>query len=389
MSHQILVINSGSSSIKYCLYGRSDDNFSIVEKGYIERLGNNAQFHLQHGKHDKSRELNQDCDHHQAVRFILDRLEKNSTEKKPLLVGHRLVHGGTRFTSPVQLDDDIIMALQNLAGLAPLHLPYNLAAIIAFRKQYPSLPQVACFDTAFHAGHDKPVTQYGLPGRYYNEGIRRYSFHGLSYEYIAEYLKENDKQLYASKVLVAHLGNGSSICAMHNGVSIDSSMGFSTLDGLLMGTRCGSLDPGVILYLLQEEQMQVKDIEHLLYTQSGLLGVSDIGNDMRDLLESDQATAREAIELYIYRFIREAGSLINCMQGLDGLVFTGGVGENAFQIREQICNKLAWLGIELDIAANSENRTVISKTSSSVKVCVIPANEELIIAKHTYNTLTA
>lgn len=389
MSQQILVINSGSSSIKYCLYDHSDDNFSVIEKGYIERLGNNAKFHLQHGKQDKSRKLNKDCDHHQAVRFILERLEKSSTEKKPLLVGHRLVHGGTRFTSPVQLDDDIISALQNLAGLAPLHLPYNLAAIKAFRKQYPSLPQVACFDTAFHSGHDKPVTQYGLPARYYNEGIRRYCFHGLSYEFIAEFLQENDKQLYAGKVLVAHLGNGSSICAMHNGVSMDSSMGFSTLDGLLMGTRCGSLDPGVILYLLQEKKMGVNDIEDLLYTQSGLVGVSGISNDMRDLLESDQPTAMEAVELYIYRFIREAGSLINCMQGLNGLVFTGGVGENATTIREQICNKLAWLGIKLDKKANSENRTVISKPGSSVKVCVIPANEELVIAKHTFNTLTA
>ena len=297
--------------------------------------------------------------------------------------GHRVVHGGSRYSTPVRVDLPVLEDLEALCPLAPLHQPHNLAAIHAIAKLAPQLPQIACFDTAFHHSMPQVATQFALPRALTGKGIRRYGFHGLSYEYIARRLAEIDPTLATGRVIVAHLGNGASMCAMRDGRSIDTSMGFTALEGLMMGTRSGSLDPGVLLYLMRQEGMSPTDIETLLYKQSGLLGVSGVSSDMRMLHASADPRAAEAIDLFIWRAAREAAALMAALGGLDGIVFTAGIGENDPLIRSGICERLRWTGIMLDEEANSRNASVINSPCSNVSVRIVPTDEERMIAIHT------
>ncbi len=303
-------------------------------------------------------------------------------------VGHRVVHGGADFDTPVRVNADVLARLQRLVPLAPLHQPHNLAAIQTIAEVAPTLPQVACFDTAFHRAQATLAQTFGLPPEITGRGVRRYGFHGLSYEYVAQALRAIDSRAARGRVIVAHLGNGASMCAMHNGTSVATTMGFTPLDGLMMGTRGGSLDPGVILYLLDELQMDARAIEKLLYRQSGLLGVSGISSDMRTLLASDDPRARFAIDLFCYRAKRELGSLAASLDGLDALVFTGGIGENAAPIRERICQDAAWLGVALDREANLNGAPRISLETSRVPVWIVPTDEETMIARHVGDALS-
>lgn len=386
MSSQIFVVNCGSSSIKFSLFDEDDNELTLLFKGQIVGLGTKARFRID-GLNKESIELDEVTSHDSALEYLLNWLKPKLDLNKELFVGHRVVHGGMKYSFPVIVNPEILIELKKLEPLAPLHQHFNLFAIEALSKIDSSISQVACFDTAFHVSHSKLNHQFSLPESYYDEGIRRYGFHGLSYEFISKKLKEIDNVLSKGKVIVAHLGNGSSLCALDQCISIDSSMGFSALDGLMMGTRCGSLDAGVILYLLEEKRMKPQEISDLLYKQSGLLGVSGISNEMSALLQSSESSAREAIELYVNSIVREAGSLIAILQGLDGFVFTAGIGENEAEIRRLVCKRFKWLGLEIDEKANQENKTVISSEDSFIKIYVIPTNEELIIAQHTFETL--
>lgn len=385
MSRPVLVINSGSSSLKYRLY---DARGAVIEHGQAERLGGRARLVSDHDGERRERGLPAGCEHAGVLDILLDELTGRHAASGDLAVGHRVVHGGTDFTLPVQVNSDIIERLHALEPLAPLHQPYNVAAIEAVHELDAGWPQVACFDTAFHAGITKPASQFALPDRFFQAGLRRYGFHGLSYEAIAQRLAADETALAAGRVIVAHLGNGASLCALHGGRSIDTSMGFSTLEGLMMGTRCGRLDAGALLYLQQALGMDIDAITELLYRESGLQGVSGISHDMRDLETSHTPQAREAIDLYVYRILAELGALVASLQGLDGLVFTAGIGENSAGIRRRVTQRLGWLGAELDEAANNSNARVISTAASQVKVCVIPTDEEGMIARHTRELLT-
>jgi acetate kinase len=389
MTCQVLVLNSGSSSIKFSLFDEQDGLLNVLYKGQVSGLGLDACFTVSGLEDNETVNLSKATDHLSALKYLLDWLKPKMDSNKELFVGHRVVHGGDNYYLPAFITPEVLTNLKKLEPLAPLHQAYNLSAIESLMQIDEAIPQVACFDTAFHAEQTKPNNQFALPNEYYEQGIKRYGFHGLSYEYIATQLKQSEPELSTGKVIVAHLGNGSSLCAFDQCKSIDSSMGFSALDGLMMGTRCGSIDAGVLLYLLEEEKLSTKQISDLLYKQSGLLGVSEITNDMSVLLESTEETAQQAIDLYVHRIVREAGSMVALLKGLDGLVFTAGIGENAVRIRKQVCEQLAWLGIEIDDKANEENNTVISTTNSPIKVCVIPTNEELMIAQHAFELLSA
>ena len=305
-----------------------------------------------------------------------------------IAVGHRVVHGGPNHDRPERVTPELLSALDELTPLAPLHEPHNIAPIRAIAATRPKLPQVVCFDTAFHHTMPAVATRFALPRQYERAGVRRYGFHGLSYEYIARQLAKVAPELAKGRVIAAHLGNGASLCAMLNGGSIDTTMGFTALDGLVMGTRCGNLDPGVILYLEEERGLTAKQVEDLLYQRSGLLGVSDgIASDMRTLLVSADPCARDAIELFVYRIAREIGALTSSLGGLDGLVFTAGIGEHAPAIREMVCARLGWLGVDLDAVANGRNAAIISTPESRVSVRMIPTDEEAMIARHTLDTI--
>jgi acetate kinase len=298
-------------------------------------------------------------------------------------VGHRVVHGGADFAASVAIDDAVLERLEALVPLAPLHQPHNLAAIRAIQGQMPGLLQVACFDTAFHRNHPELADWFALPRRFYDEGIRRYGFHGLSYEYIAHALREVAPDVANGRVVVAHLGSGASMGALHNGRSMDSTMGFTALDGLPMGTRPGALDPGVVLHLMRAHAMDADALERLLYHECGLKGLSGISNDVRALLASDNPRAARAIDLFVYRICRELGALTAALGGLDGLVFTAGIGERSPEIRARVCDQSAWLGIQLDEPANRAGGPRISTAGSRVRVFAIPTDEELMIARHT------
>ena len=298
-------------------------------------------------------------------------------------VGHRVVHGGLEYSQPVRVDAAVLQALEKFVPLAPLHQPHNLAPIRLLAERAPQLPQVACFDTSFHRSNPEIAQMFALPAELHAQGIRRYGFHGLSYEYIASVLSGFDAKAAAGRTVVLHLGNGASMCAITAGKSVASTMGFTAVEGLPMGTRCGSVDPGVLLYLMDQRGMDARAIEKLIYNQSGLLGVSGISSDMRTLLASDDARAKLAVDLYLYRIRRELGSLAAALGGLDAVVFTAGIGENAAVIRERVCRDAAWLGVELDAAANSTGGPRISTPASGVSAWTIPTNEELMIARHT------
>lgn len=377
MEDALLVLNAGSSSLKFALFAPGSPPRRRA-RGRVEGLGGEkARFHVD-GEEPKP--MPPPAGHAQALARVLEWVQERGT--RLLAAGHRIVHGGTDYAAPVRVDEAVRSALQRLVPLAPLHQPHNLAAVEALARQCPGLPQVACFDTAFHRSQPEPAQCFALPRQLTAAGVRRYGFHGLSYEYIARALPAVTGGL-PHKTLVAHLGNGASLCALKDGRSVATTMGFTPLDGVPMGTRPGSLDPGAVLYLFQGLGMSVAQVEDLLYHRSGLLGVSGISHDMRTLLASTDPRARQAVELFVYDVARAVGSLAAALGGVDALVFTAGIGEHAPVIREAICRQAAWLGVELDPAANAEGRTRISTGDSRVAVWVIPTDEESMIARHT------
>jgi acetate kinase len=390
----ILVLNAGSSSIKFALFALRGDTLERRLRGKIDGIGT-AHALLQVDDRDQrlQRTLGpgEGDNHRAATELLMGTLRTLLDGIEIAAVGHRVVHGGSRFTAPTALTETTLTTLEKLVPLAPLHQPHNVAVIRAAITALPEAVQIGCFDTAFHRSHEIVADLFALPWSMYSAGICRYGFHGLSYEYIAEALTERAPALAASRVVVAHLGNGSSLCALRNGRSVDSTMGFSALDGLPMGTRCGQLDPGVLLYLLREQGLNVEELEQLLYHRSGLYGISGRSGDMRDLLqaENDEPRARIAVDYFVFRAAREIAAQCAALGGIDGLVFTAGIGENAPVIRQRICEKLQWLGVHLDERANSSAReaSCISMADSPVSVWMIPTNEELMIAKHTRSLL--
>lgn len=391
--HVILVLNAGSSSIKFSLFVDSLDGLQLHCRGQIEGLLQRPHLLVRNPAGEKIHEQFWDdaasFDHARAIVVIREWLRENLQNFSLRAIGHRVVHGGVDYVNPVRLTPEIVTQLAKLNPLAPLHQPHNLAPITSIFETMPTLPQIGCFDTAFHAGQPEVAKAYALPKKFSDSGIKRYGFHGLSYQYIATVLPSVDERAATGRTVVLHLGNGASMAALLAGKSIATTMGFTAIDGLPMGTRCGNLDPGVVLYLLQEMQMPVDSIQHLLYSESGLLGVSGIASDMRTLIESDESSARFAIELFVYRIVRELGSLVAALGGLDAIVFTGGIGENAALIRQKVCAQLAWLGVKLDETANDAGAQHISATDSGIKVWVIPTNEELMIAQHTKTVLSS
>jgi acetate kinase len=391
MPDAVLTLNAGSSSIKFALFEITGAKLDSTLRGQIEGIGTAPHFvaHDPAGGAlaDRRWPDGKSQTHEALLGILLDWTDRHLGTDALVAVGHRVVHGGRDHDRPARVTNVLLAALEQLTPLAPLHQPHNLSPIRAIASLRPGLPQVACFDTAFH--HDMPpvATRLALPREYEADGVRRYGFHGLSYEYIAGRLRETAPELAAGRVIVAHLGNGASLCAMRNGRSVDTTMGFTALDGLVMGTRCGSIDPGAILYLQQARGMSAEQIEDLLYRRSGLLGVSGISSDMRELLASSDKRAKEAVDLFAFRIGREAGALVSSLGGLDGFVFTAGIGEHAPPIRAAVCARLAWLGVMLDEAANMRTATRISTKDSRVDVRVVPTDEEAMIARHTLDVI--
>jgi acetate kinase len=388
----VVSLNSGSSSIKFALYTLGNDGeLALSAGGKIERIGiaPNLLIRTSTGEalHQKDWMQGAALTHAQLLEYLFSWAGDHLAGREVVAIGHRVVHGGTEFAAPCLIDDMVIEELDALCPLAPLHQPHNLAAIRAVAALQPSLLQVACFDTAFH--HDKPeiAARLALPRALHDQGIRRYGFHGLSYEYVAGRLRELDPTLAQGRVIAAHLGNGASLCAMNAGRSVDTTMGFTALDGLMMGTRCGTLDSGVVLHLQSQLGMSVTEVEDLLYRQSGLLGVSGISSDMRTLSQSTLPEADEAIELFCWRAAREASALAASLGGLEGLIFTAGIGENHADARSRICRRLEWLGASLDEDANTANAPIISTPDSRIVLRIIPTDEERMIALHTISTI--
>lgn len=389
MPDALLVLNAGSSSLKFSAYPVGTG--SPLARGQVAGIGAQPRFVLRDGRGEvvEERELEAGVapDHEYALGLIVGWCRSRLGGRRLGAVGHRVVHGGVRFAAPVRIDDDVLAELDRLVPLAPLHQPHSLAAVRAVARQAPDLPQVACFDTAFHRIQPEVAQRFGLPRRFEAEGVRRYGFHGLSYEYVAAVLPRVDAAAGAGRTVVAHLGNGASLCALSNGRSIATTMSFTPADGLVMGTRTGSLDPGVLLYLMTRHGMDAAGLEHLIYHESGLLGVSGVSGDMRELLASGDPRAAEAVDLFVYRIGRELGSLAAALGGLDALVFTGGIGENSAAIRERVCLAAAWLGVRLDEDANRRAGPRISRGPGRVSVWVIPTDEERMIADHTRRVL--
>jgi len=384
MAQGILVINAGSSSIKFAGYRSAGAaELEFLGKGQVEGLRTEPKFTCKDadGKRLGEHRWSAAIAHSTALDYIIQWIEENATEVRIGAVGHRVVFGGALYTRPTLVDDRIIAEIEKLVPFFPLHLPHNLASIRALMEQHPRVPQVVCFDNSFHSTQPRIAQLYALPRNMTERGIRRYGFHGLSYEYIARRLPEYAPE--ASRVVVAHLGSGASMCAIRNGESIESTLGFSALDGLPMGTRTGTLDPGAVLYFMQTLGMGAGAIESLLYKESGLLGVSGVSNDMRDLLASEDPNAKEAVELFVYQIAKQLGALAAALQGLDALVFTAGVGEHAALIRKRVCHQAEWLGIRLDPRANEVHGPRISTENSRVSAWVIPTDEERMIAIHT------
>jgi acetate kinase len=383
----VLVLNAGSSSLKFCVYLASDSEaWRLEARGQIEGIGTSPRFSAKDGagRTLEDRQLGASVtDARSALDNLAGWLRGRFHGAQVLGVGHRVVHGGAQYAAPTVVTPQVLEHLRTLVPLAPLHQPYNLAAIDAVSERLPDVPQVACFDTSFHRGHQTVADLVPLPLSIRQKGVQRYGFHGLSYEYVASVLPRMAPEIATGRVIVAHLGSGASLCALRNGRSIDSSFGFTALDGLCMGTRPGALDPGVVLHLFQELGMSAKEVEGLLYKKSGLLGISGISNDMRDLLNSDEPAARLAIEYFVYRAAKEIGALAATLGGIDGMVFTAGIGENSAEIRARICEASSWLGVDLDHTANAQNGPRISGRQSRASAWVIPTNEELMIARHT------
>jgi acetate kinase len=386
---QIVVINAGSSSIKFALFCY-DATLKKSLSGQVKGIKSSPQLTITDatGQIIREQRFDKALNYAEFYDLLINAFSANQFDYRICAVGHRVVHGGTHYTAPVMVNKEVLHDLTKLNPFAPLHQPYNCDAIARILEVHPDLPQVACFDTAFHHTHPAVADQFGLPRDYYAAGVRRYGFHGLSYEYIQTHLQAILPNKAAGRIIAAHLGNGASLCAIFAGKAIDSTMGFTALDGLLMGTRCGSLDPGVVLFLMQQKQMSCEEIETLLYKKSGLLGVSGITHDMQQLLKDPSPAGQEAIALYVYRIRRELGALAGVLGGLDMLIFTGGIGENAWQIRAAVCDQQAWLGIALDAELNKKHQPLISKAQSQVEIRIIPTDEEWVIAKHTYELVT-
>jgi acetate kinase len=383
----ILTLNAGSSSLKFALYKGAEET---VLRGVVEGVGQAPHVSLTapHMRRLDPPDL-AGSSYESVLDTLLQWLNAHLDGDVIGAVGHRIVHGGQRFVDPVRIDEAVLAELDGLVPLAPLHQPHNLAAIRAVARAQPALPQVGCFDTAFHRTMPAVATRLALPRALGDAEMRRYGFHGLSYEFIAGRLREVAPALARGRVIVAHLGSGASLCAMRDGRSVETTMGFSTLDGLVMGTRPGCLDAGAVLYLMQSRGMTAKAVEDLLYHQSGLLGVSGISGDMRELAASAMLEAREAIELFTYRVAGEVGRLAAALGGLDGLVFTAGVGEHDAALRAEVCRRLAWLGVVPDPAANADGKARISTDASSIEVWIVPTDEEAVIARHTHALVAA
>ena len=389
MDDHALVLNAGSSSLKFCVFRRpSREAWRLDARGQIEGIGTAPRLSAKDA--DGNSLVKQDVavrDGSGAIDALAVWLRSKYAGSHVVAVGHRVVHGGTRFTGPTVVNAQVLAELRELIPLAPLHQPHNLAAIEAASERLPDVPQVACFDTSFHRGQPAVAELVPLPQKFRRSGLQRYGFHGLSYEYIASVLPDVAPEIAQGRVIVAHLGSGASLCALHQGKSLDSTLGFTALDGLCMGTRPGSLDPGVVLHLFQDLKLSAKEVETVLYKESGLLGISGISNDMRDLLGRSEPEARLAVDYFVYRAAKEIGALAAVLRGVDALVFTAGIGENSTEIRQRICEASAWLGITLDSQANARKGPRISTTQSQVSVWVIPTDEELMIARHTTSLL--
>jgi acetate kinase len=388
MNDYAVVLNAGSSSLKFCVYCRPEtEAWRLEARGQIEGIGTSPRFAAKDeaGAPLEAHDVNLSAvkDAGTALDTLAAWLRSRYGGARVLGVGHRVVHGGAKFVGPTIVTPQVLEDLRKLVPLAPLHQPYNLAAIDAVSERLPGVPQVACFDTSFHRGQAAVAEVVPLPDEICRAGVQRYGFHGLSYEYVASVLPQVAPEIAGGRVIVAHLGSGASLCALKNGRSVDHSLGFTALDGLCMGTRPGAVDPGVILYLFQSLGLSPRDVETILYKKSGLLGVSGISNDMRDLVGSSEPKARLAVDYFVYRAAKEIGALASVLGGIDGLVFTAGIGENSAEIRRRICVSSAWLGIDVDEDANARKGPRISRTGSRASAWVIPTNEELMIARHT------
>ena len=387
----ILVVNAGSSSVKFQVFAvDGDGRLQRQLKGQMDGIGSRPRLRATGAKGDTL------ADRAYPIEAVADVAAglmvagawlRDELRITPMAVGHRVVHGGPDYDRPVLVDHGLVARLERYVALAPLHQPYNLAPIKSLLANLPALPQVACFDTAFHRGHDGVADQYAIPRQLYDEGVRRYGFHGLSYEYIARTLPKVAPDIAAGRVIVAHLGSGASMCALKSGRSVESTMGFTALDGLPMGTRPGQIDPGVVLYLLSEKRMEPGKLQDFLYRDCGLKGLSGVSNDMRELLESRDPRAAFAIDYFTYRVGLCAGMLAAALQGLDAFVFTAGIGENSDVIRSRVAERLAWLGVSLDAAENAKRSLKISQSGSRIPVYVVPTDEERMIAEHTLSVI--
>jgi len=391
MPSAIAVLNAGSSSVKFSVFVETDDQLQLQVRGQIEGLFTAPHFIAKGADGTVLAEKNwgqgSSVGHDGALDHLIGFLREKGGALTLSGVGHRVVHGGMEYSKPVRVDDKVLAALDKYVPLAPLHQPHNLAPIRRLLERSPDLPQVACFDTAFHRTNADLVQMFGLPLEMFEQGVRRYGFHGLSYEYIASVLPRQWPRAAAGRTIVLHLGNGASMCAMQDCRSVASSMGFTAVDGLMMGTRTGNLDPGVVLYLMDQRGMDARAVEKLLYSQSGLLGISGVSSDMRTLLESHEPRAALAVDLYCYRIGRELGSLAAALGGVDALVFTGGIGENSARIRARVLDDAGWLGVQRDAAANDAGGPLLSTGASRVLALALPTNEELMIATHTRHVI--
>jgi acetate kinase len=383
----ILVVNSGSSSVKFQVFAIGPDGrLERQVRGQVDGIGTKPRLRATgaDGKVLVERAFDsQTVPDVQTALAAAGSWLRDDLHISPVAIGHRVVHGGPSYERPVRVDTEVLQRLERYVSLAPLHQPYNLAPIRSILARFPEIPQVACFDTAFHRGHGELADSYAIPQSLHAEGVRRYGFHGLSYEYIASMLPTAAREIASKRVIVAHLGSGASMCALQDGRSVESTMGFTALDGIPMGTRPGQIDPGVVLYLMSEKGMSPADTQAFLYRECGLKGLSGISNDMRELQDSSDSRAKFAVDYFVYRVGLNAGMLAAAMQGVDGFVFTAGIGENSPKVRAAITARLAWLGVSLDPAANAENRMVITRLESRVPVYVVPTDEELMIARHT------
>ncbi len=392
MSDVILTLNAGSSSIKFSTFVVNNGKLAPVFKGQVESIGSNPHFEAKGNTseliaEDSWQETNDGSPHTQAIEKILGWMNRQTSGDNILAVGHRIVHGGDESCTAKVIDEHELDRIRSLIPLVPLHQPINVNAVEVVSKATKDAIQVACFDTAFHQTRAPLSQQFALPAKFLNEGVKRYGFHGISYDYITSQLDKLEQGLSSKRTVVAHLGSGSSMSAVQHGKCVDTTMGFSSLDGVPMSTRCGSIDPGVLLYMMREHGMGVEQIEDVLYKQSGLLGLSGVSSDLREIRASSEPAAATAVEYLIYKIGQTIASLAASMHGLDALIFTAGIGENDAKLRAQVCERAAWMGIEIDKDANASGKLCISLPSSAVSIWVVPTDEELMIARHTLEAI--